>query len=320
MPPVTRAAGRAIDAALGVLPGAVLDAGLRAAARCPPALRVPLFTRACVRAASSSRLQRGALLQTNFGLDRRLRCSVPFGKFDYLYGRPAGIEAERAAVALAVELSRDATDFIDVGAHEGLFTFAVHVGSGRSGPRLHVVEADEALFERLVRNLAVNHVEAHAIHAAATDQPGDVVFHRNLSDDASGSTSDYFAGMHETARVSVPAVVLAEYLATRSIDRALLKVDVEGAGEAVWRGIAPAAQRIGALIMEILRPEVEAALPSRIIAEGGLHAYYIRDFTLVPSQDGSFDYVAPYWNWLFCRLPPDALSRRLQATPFVVGA
>ena len=58
--------------------------------------------------------------------------------------------------------------------------------------------------------------------------------------------------------------------------------------------------------MEMLAPEIEAGLP-RGIREGGLKAYYIRDFELIPSVDGEFEYVAPFWNWLFCRLSPSEL-------------
>jgi hypothetical protein len=66
----------------------------------------------------------------------------------------------------------------------------------------------------------------------------------------------------------------------------------------------------------MLAPEIEARLPARIIHETDLKAYYIRDFELVPSIDGAFEYVAPFWNWLFCRLSPSDLAARLSATGF----
>ena len=64
---------------------------------------------------------------------------------------------------------------------------------------------------------------------------------------------------------------------------------------------------------------MEARLPARIIREGGLKAYYIMDFELIPSVDGEFEHVAPFWNWLFCRMSPDKLAARLSATGFRVG-
>jgi hypothetical protein len=63
--------------------------------------------------------------------------------------------------------------------------------------------------------------------------------------------------------------------------------------------------------------EIEARLPARIIGETDLKAYYIRDL-LVPSVDGAFKYVAPFWNWLFCRFSPGELAARLSATAFRV--
>jgi hypothetical protein len=70
--------------------------------------------------------------------------------------------------------------------------------------------------------------------------------------------------------------------------------------------------------MEMLAPEIKARLPARIISETDLKAYYINDLELVPSIDGAFEYVAPFWNWLFCRLSPGELAARLSATSFRV--
>jgi hypothetical protein len=64
---------------------------------------------------------------------------------------------------------------------------------------------------------------------------------------------------------------------------------------------------------------MEARLPARIIREGGLKAYYIRDFELVLLDDGEFEYVDPFWNWLFCRMSPDELAARLSGTSLRVG-
>jgi len=98
----------------------------------------------------------------------------------------------------------------------------------------------------------------------------------------------------------------------------MVKIDVEGAGEKVWNGAVETLNATRYLVMEMLAPEIEAKLPARIIREGGLKAYYIRDFELIPSVDGEFDYVAPFWNWLFCRMSPSQLAARLSATGFRV--
>ena len=71
--------------------------------------------------------------------------------------------------------------------------------------------------------------------------------------------------------------------------------------------------------MEMLAPEIEAGLPARIIREGGLKAYYIRDFELIPSVDGEFESVAQFWNWLFCSMSLDGLTAHVSETGFRVA-
>ena len=48
--------------------------------------------------------------------------------------------------------------------------------------------------------------------------------------------------------------------------------------------------------------------------------HLLRDFVLEESIDGTYTYVPPFWNWLFCRLDSTALAERLSGTRFqVVG-
>jgi hypothetical protein len=130
---------------------------------------------------------------------------------------------------------------------------------------------------------------------------------------------DLFADKHLTRAEAVETISLAEYFRIKQIADAMVKVDVEGAGEKVWNGAVETSNATRYLVMEMLSPEIQAGLPARIIREGGLKAYYIRDFELIPSVDGEFEYVAPFWNWLFCRMSPDELAARLSATGFCVG-
>ena len=102
------------------------------------------------------------------------------------------------------------------------------------------------------------------------------------------------------------------------IKDALVKVDVEGVGEKVWNGVAEMSKAIRYLMMEMLEPEIKERLPARIIGQTDLKAYYINDFELVPSVNGTFEYVPPFWNWPFCRLSPRDLATRLSATRFRV--
>ena len=147
---------------------------------------------------------------------------------------------------------------------------------------------------------------------------GTAQFFKNLSDDASGSLTEYFADKHEVRGETVPTVALADYFRERGVEDAFLKIDVEGAGFEAWAGAAPAVDKVTHLLAEVLQPEIDKGLPQRLIKDDGMRAYYIRDFELMESVAGEFDYHAPHWNWLFCRLAPDALAQRLSAAGFRV--
>lgn len=313
-----RVAGWGLRTAIRVLPPGLVVAGLRQAALCPPAVKTHLFERACAHATKLVVTDPSALAQTNLGVSSSLRCDVPFRKSLLVFGRPQRILSEQSTLALVAELTRDCQDFLDVGANEGVFTFTVHAANPSRGVRLHWFEPDRDLHLRLDSNLSANGIVATGHQAAANDRSGEVVFHRNLSDDLSGSITEHFTAQHDTRREAVRAVALGEYLVECDARDALMKVDVEGAGASAWAGAAPAADRLRYLVIEMLAPEISSGLPARIIAEGGFHAYYLNDFQLEASTDGQFRYVEPFWNWLFCRLDPAALSARLAGTPFRV--
>ena len=289
---------------------------LARAATAPPQWKTPLFERACARLVRNVVGQTEDLIVTNFGLNADLRCLVALNKTAYAFGKFERMLSERATFALVNELARDCDDFVDVGANEGAFTFLVH--NNRPQTRLHWFEPDRRLAQRLTMNLISNKIVACGNVMAVAERRGQATFFKNLSDDSSGSLSDLFTQKHMTRAEIVETISLAEYLRIQRIGSALVKVDVEGAGEKVWNGLVEKSNSIRYLVMEMLAPEIEVGLPARIITETDLKAYYINDYELVPSVDGSFEYVAPFWNWLFCRLSPSDLTARLSATRFRV--
>jgi FkbM family methyltransferase len=256
------------------------------------------------------------LVLTNFGLRAELRCLIALNKSAYAFGRFEHMLSERATFALVKELATDCEEFVDVGANEGAFTFLVHHDHPRV--RLHWFEPDRQLARRLATNLTRNNISACGNEMAIAERRGTATFFKNLSDDSSGSLSSLFTQKHVTSAETVETISLAEYFRERGIGGALVKVDVEGAGEKVWQGAANTSKSIRYLVMEMLAPEIEAGLPARIIREIDFKAYYIRDWELVPSVEGAFEYVSPFWNWLFCRLSPSELSARLRTTGFRV--
>jgi hypothetical protein len=97
-----------------------------------------------------------------------------------------------------------------------------------------------------------------------------------------------------------------------------VKVDVENAEASFIDGAATEHERIKFLLIELLEPAIRSGIVSRLIHEWGVQAYYINDHSLEHSTDGSFEYTAPQYNWLFCKLDPHQLAARLRGTRFCV--
>jgi FkbM family methyltransferase len=289
---------------------------VRRAALAPPRFKTRNFARLCARL-SDKNMDGSQLIQTNFGISPHIRCRVPLNKAQYAFGRPQHDLFERGTIALVNELSKDCRHFLDVGAHEGIFTFSVFHAVGKS-IILHWFEPDRVLSSRLCENLKRNSIEAHGNRIAAADDNGRATFFRNLTSDSSGSLDVLFRQWHCTEPEVVKTIRLVDYFSANSISRAMLKVDVEGTGARAWSGLAGCVREIIYLVIEILKPEIEDELPTRIIRDTGWHAYNIRDFDLIEAKHGQFRYEEPFWNWLFCGLDPSALQHRLSATGFHV--
>jgi FkbM family methyltransferase len=287
------------------------------AAVAPPMWKTPLFERCCAGLMRGSLRATEDVVVTNFGLDANLRCKIAMNKTAYAFGKFEHTLSERATFALVRELAADCEEFVDVGANEGAFTFVVH--DAHSKLRLHWFEPDRQLARRLATNLVSNDIVACGNEMAVAECRGTATFFKNLIDDASGSLSNLFTQKHVTLAETVETISLAEYFGIQGICDALVKVDVEGAGTKVWDGAVEASKAIRYLVVEMLTPEIEAGLPAKIIRDTDLKAYYIRDYELIPSVGGEFEYVAPFWNWLFCRLSPRELSARLSVTCFRVS-
>jgi FkbM family methyltransferase len=294
------------------------DPLLRAAALAPVSLKSALFRRIVSRYCRAVGSAQSDEVISNLGLTQELRCRIPIARMDYAFGRPNLDPTERSTLALALTLAPQCTHFLDIGANYGLYTFAMHRELG-DDISLHWFEPDPKLFTRLSQNIEFNAISAAANEVAVSDVDGAQTFYENLTDDSSGSIHEYFSAKHETRAISVRAITLDTYLRSRDIKDALVKVDVEGAGASVWSGAAASIDRVKFLLMEIIEPETNANLVHSIISQSSLNAYYIRDFDLVHSRDGSFDYVAPFWNWLFCSLAPTELDRQLAGRGFRIA-
>jgi FkbM family methyltransferase len=292
---------------------------LRRAARMPPRWR----SRQSCRLFSALARRTGFKMPTmssNLGISPRLACEVPVTQMVALYGLPALYTGERGSLELAARLSRDCAAFVDIGAHLGYFTFYVHL---RGQPDLPIVyfEPDPKMYAALERNVRANGLERiRGYERAVGALDGTSRFFSNHTDSLSGSLHPEFAAHHDLDAVDVTVERFATLASRLQLTRACVKVDVEGAETEFLEGASGALDRIAYLIMEVLGPAHARGFVASMMARGGFHAYYINDYTLEHSRDGSFAYRAPEYNWLFCRDEPRALAVKLAGSRLRVRA
>lgn len=131
--------------------------------------------------------------------------------------------------------------FIDVGAHIGAHSLMASKLVGSSGAVV-AIEASPSTYVSLQRNLALNRVgNVRAVNMAASDHSGTLKFYRGPNQDL-GSSTMYreVAKQGSQFEAEVEAALLTEILSVSELARArIIKIDVEGAEDAVLRGLAP---------------------------------------------------------------------------------
>jgi methyltransferase FkbM-like protein len=142
----------------------------------------------------------------------------------------------------------------------------------------------------------------------------------NDTDSLSGSLHAEFAAGHQITATEV-TVERFETIAQRlELRGACVKVDVEGAEYAFLEGAGDSLDGVDYLIMEVLGDACARGFVSAMMRRGRFHAYYINDYSLEHSLDGSFTYRAPEYNWLFCRETPDELRQKIGQSALSVRA
>lgn len=159
---------------------------------------------------------------------------------------------------------------VDVGAHIGVYTllFARLVGSNG---RVYAFEPAPANHRRLLENLALNAAENVVVEEAALFResgrvtlnlfPEELGAWHSLGRPSHADPSKSYATIEPSSSVEVAALTLDEYVARQAIERIdLLKVDVEGAEVDVLEGARAtlASRRVGAVLFEASRPQIEA--------------------------------------------------------------
>jgi len=284
-------------------------------ARLPPVLKGVGLTR-CLGALRST-IDPPPTLVSNLGIKTSFRVSLPPGtSSSIVFGRPGHYVAERGALHLASALSAKCSAFIDIGSNLGYFVFFLR-GTGVRVP-IYFFEPHPELYRVTSENIARNGLmKVTGYQTAVGDFCGSATFHLNLEDLSSSSLDPYFSTHHPVREIPVTVTTLDAFVRSNRLTNVFVKVDVEAAEHQFWAGADPIADHISYLLIEVLCEATNRGFVRMLIARG-FHAYYINDFALEHSPDGSFGYVAPQFNWLFCRATPDELRRELSGTNFTV--
>lgn len=134
---------------------------------------------------------------------------------------------------------RPGMSVVDCGANLGYYTLIAADRVGAGG-RVHAIEPNPALAGRLRRSLVVNGYDQRTtIHEIALSDAAREVAFRIPADEPKNGHITYLAA-HEAAAepdcIVVPALPLDTLLGDAAVD--FIKIDVEGAEEALWRGMA----------------------------------------------------------------------------------
>jgi FkbM family methyltransferase len=179
---------------------------------------------------------------------------------------------------LAFSSASPAPRILDCGANIGLASLFFR----RLYPlaRITAFEADPALFAILNTNLQANGAsDVEARHAALWTSTGALTFHCEGSD--SGMIGS-LPGAVDGRATTVPGLRLRDVLGEGPID--LLKLDIEGAEDAVLADCEPVLHRVNAIVMDLheFDPTVRLApLVLERLARAGF-TYAIDDFTALP--------------------------------------
>jgi FkbM family methyltransferase len=257
-------------------------------------------------------------LDTNLGIDRRLNVKISSSNSSLLFGSPRLLVGERSSLELALALFRHSGCFLDIGANNGLYVFYLCSHDISQKP-IYFFEPDPDLYSRLASNVAGNKLKrVRGFQIALSDGIGKATFLRDRTDDSCGSLIGGGSSPHVVEPIEIDTVSFESFVKEHSLENVCAKVDVEGAEELFFDGAKSSASKLRYLIIEILEPAVRRKLPSRIITDGQLQAYYINNYHLEHSLSGEFTYVAPFYNWLFCREAPQDLRAALVGTKFRV--
>jgi FkbM family methyltransferase len=146
---------------------------------------------------------------------------------------------------LAFRSNNPAPRILDCGANVGLAS--LFFKRAYPAARVTAIEADPSLFAMLQTNLRANHAaDVQTIHAALWTSNGTLAFQCEGSDSGMIGT---LPGAIDGRSVTVPSLRLRDLLEREAFD--LLKLDIEGAEDAVLEDCEPVLHRVAAMVMDL---------------------------------------------------------------------
>ena len=289
---------------------------LRSGAALPPNLRTNFVSRSLC--ALARRSGEKSDVETNMGIDRQLKCLLPLDKEGWIFGLPEHYLGERGALELVAALGSRANAVLDIGAHVGYYTYFLAKRLPGSIP-IFFFEPDPVLYSIIEKNVLRNRLTNVSGFKQAMGARSEVAcFYQNLTDSFSGSLEADFVGKHATQKIDVEVCPFDDFSSALGKQNLCVKVDIEGAEQQFVDGAASEWWRISDLVIEVLGPAVAAGFIQKLIQSSGMSAYYINDYTLIPSVDGAFAYKNLQYNWLFTRKSDAELTYALGGTPLKV--
>jgi len=202
--------------------------------------------------------------------------------------------------ALDFHTRSEAPRVLDCGANVGLASLFFRRRYPRA--RITAYEADPALFAMLDRNLKSNMAGVEAVHAAIWTKSGTLKFRCEGGDVGmiEGLPGPVSSMSGETR--TVPAVRLRDVLSAEQVD--LLKLDVEGAEDAVLADCEPVLDRVRAIVMDLHELEPSVRQAPRVLERLTRHGftYAVDNFVAQPwrppvaAADSPFPGKALIWS------------------------
>jgi FkbM family methyltransferase len=268
---------------MGLMFSRYLRAGLRAYIRHSPLERGKTRLMEALAAACADREPQRVVLPGGALMDVDLREHVQ--RWIYYFGA-----YERDTLVWFQGMLRPGMTVFDIGAHVGQYTVAAARAVGPTG-HVHAFEPHAANFGRLKANVTINgFANVAANHQAVSDSTGETILFAPRSDN-SGECALFpcYTGMGEEC---VSTVALDDYVRHADLGPSgridVLKVDVQGAEERVFRGARQ--------VLLVHRPVVVCEFEERwlhgmgsstvrlkaLLADAGYRAHRIEGRELVP--------------------------------------